>query len=891
MEINNSMYSGLQQIDRARIIYPMLGIIFILILLLGGFVFQVQAQTGNLWTDPENLSNSGSASNPVFVIDSDGSFHIVWMDEYSGLIYVSGDGSEWSVPIPIELPSREVVPFLIADGNGNIHALWRDEQSRLFYSQVRATGFSNLFNWSPSVLISEAALDFDATLDGLGDLHLSYVKQLGTEGSPAGVYYRRLRNGSSVWLTPKLLYESPYFRTLDQDSSNVEVSTSLIGEAVRVFVAWDNRPRERVFLTYSDDIGVTWDIAEEVDQPEAGQIGSGPANIKLHSGGEAVIRVWQVGEQDELCNQYYQVSQDRGETWSKKQSVFEDTPLCLENIQFIDVNGLPILIGKADQVYFSAWDGERWSDPQPQESITSFLDPDTQKLVRLGCNQATHTGNSLVHVVGCDEELGGDIWLLKRQMDDVSDWFPVESGWKTMEQASSALEKIASPIISNDENERIHLFWSQAESQDPSSLGKEIFYSVRKDDQWSPSTGILSSPTGKAEQVSVAENSAGNLFVVWSGGHGGEIFFSQANSDQAFESSSWSEPIELPAPVSIGSSPEIIVDQRDNIHVAYAIPLNEQRGIYFTNSFDLGQSWSNQVQVFDAQNARWDMVDRPVLSRTDNGDLHIIWTRYSLPSGEGPLELYYAKSQDDGETWSSPQLVVEGPVVWSQIIGVGERTVQRVWQQKSRSGSTLWHEQSIDGGETWERIAPVSIFGEILGNPSLSSDIAGRLHLLLVVRSGIDSYFLQHWVFDGQSWTAETSNNFQFSPETEIKSVSSDISDDGLLAVALLNSNLGVHENGEYQLSYTDLELDVPESESITTTASEIPAEVIPTQIPTVQATEPAQPVIQQTPTQVNFPEEAEVPGNINWLVIAGPVLVGIIALVLIVLVVRWLRK
>ncbi|UCF29462.1 MAG: exo-alpha-sialidase, partial [Chloroflexota bacterium] len=368
-------------------------------------------------------------------------------------------------------------------------------------------------------------------------------------------------------------------------------------------------------------------------------------------------------------------------------------------------------------------------------------------------------------------------------------------------------------------------------------------------------------------------------------------FFSQANSDQAFESSSWSEPIELPAPVPIGSSPEIIVDQRDNIHVAYAIPLNEQRGIYFTNSFDLGQTWSNQVQVFDAQNARWDMVDRPVLSRTDNGDLHIIWTRYSLPSGEGPLELYYAKSQDDGETWSSPQLVVEGPVVWSQIIGVGERTVQRVWQQKSSSGSTLWHEQSIDGGETWERIAPVSIFGEILGNPSLSSDIAGRLHLLLVIRSGIDSYFLQHWVFDGQSWTAETSNNFQFSPETEIRSVSSDISDDGLLAVALLNSNLGVRENGEYQLSYTDLELDVPKSESITTTASEIPAEVIPTQIPTVQATEPAPPVIQQTPTQVNFPEEAEVPGNMNWLVIAGPVLVGIIALVLIILFVRWLRK
>jgi hypothetical protein len=883
-------YSLSNQNDRTRITYPIV-VLLILIITFGGTISQVQAQSGDTWSDPENLSNSGSATDPVFVVDSDGISHVLWLDEFAGLIYVAGDGSEWSVPIPMVLPSRDVVPFLIADANGIIHALWRDEESRLFYSWVRASAFSNSSNWSPRALISDAALDFDVTLDDNGDLHLSYVNQLESEQFPAGVYYRRMRDGTFTWLPTSLLYESPYFRSLDLENSNVDVSTSVSGEDTRLFVVWDNRPREKVFLTMSDDYGETWSLAEEVDELQTGGVGSGPANIMVQTVGDEVLLVWRVGEQDTMCNQYYRVSQDRGETWSLNQPIFENSPLCLVDAQFVNGNELPVLMGRADQVYFLAWDGDRWSDPQPQDKLTGFIDTDTQKLVRLGCNQVTQSENSIINVVGCDEGFDGDIWSLKRQMNDLGDWFPVESGWKPMEEADSVPEKISSPRIKNGENDRVHLFWSQAEGQDPDSLGREIFYSVRQDDLWSPSTGVLSSPTGKAEEISVAINTLDRLFVVWSGGLGGEIFFSQADSDQAFAATSWSEPVELPAPVPVGSSPDILIDHAENLLVSYAIPLNEQRGIYFTNSSDLGQTWVEPVQVFDAQSALWDMVDHPDLSITENGDLHIIWTRYSLPTGVGPLELYYAKSWDKGDTWSPPQLVVEGPVVWSQIIGVGENTVQRVWQQESSSGSTLWHEQSTDGGETWERIAPVSIFGEILGNPSLSADTAGRLHLLLVVRSGIDSYILQHWVFDGRSWTAESSNSFQFSPGTEIRSISSDVSDKGLLAVVLLNSSSVLYGSGEYQLTYTDFAMNLPESSSIPSSDAVPTPGKIPTQIPTAQLTESAQPTVQSTPTPVSFPVESDEPVNADWFMIAGPIVVGFIALVVIILIVRWLRR
>ena len=162
------------------------------------------------------------------------------------------------------------------------------------------------------------------------------------------------------------------------------------------------------------------------------------------------------------------------------------------------------------------------------------------------------------------------------------------------------------------------------------------------------------------------------------------------------------------------------------------------------------------------------------------------------------------------------------------------------------------------------------------------------MHLLLVVRSGIDSYILQHWIFDGQSWTAESSNSFQFTPESEVSSITSDISKNGILAVTLLNSNLAMQSFDQYQLFYTDLAMEVP---ALTTSEITPTPDVIPTPIPTIQNTEPFQPQITSTPTPVTFPLDNDNPGNSDWIFVAGPVLVGLIILVVIFLIVRWVRN
>ena len=251
------------------------------------------AQANPGWSDPINLSNSGFADTPSMVIDSDGIYHVVWMDEFAGIIYVTGDGDDWSVLEVVVLPSGDTVPVLFADKNGFIHAFWRDSDDMLFHSRVRAADFNSASAWTSPFLLGESALSFDVALDDNGDFHISFVRPGEAQGFPAGVYYRRLRNESNDWFSPSLLYFSHYLRSTELADSNVDISTSTGDEEVSVYVAWDNRPRGRVYLASSMDGGETWSEPMEVDKPDEGTGTSSTSNIKVGAVGQHVILVWQ----------------------------------------------------------------------------------------------------------------------------------------------------------------------------------------------------------------------------------------------------------------------------------------------------------------------------------------------------------------------------------------------------------------------------------------------------------------------------------------------------------------------------------------------------------------------------------------------------------------------
>jgi hypothetical protein len=304
------------------------------------------------------------------------------------------------------------------------------------------------------------------------------------------------------------------------------------------------------------------------------------------------------------------------------------------------------------------------------------------------------------------------------------------------------------------------------------------------------------------------------------------------------------------------------------------------------------------------------MVDWPHLAITENGQMHVLWARYSLPSGEGPLALLYARSEDGGATWSTPQTVVEKAVGWSQIAANGQNTVNRVWQEGSSGSTTLWHEQSIDGGITWQRTAPVSVFSVTAGLPSLTWDSTGQLQLFQVVKSGLNQYVLQHWRFDGARWSAERSLNLDFSLPTIVLSNASGISSGGDLGVlfSVVSGDQAVN-GAQGQLLFADRMLGDSES-SVTQeipTQSLATVEAAPTSIETLTSTTPTvAPTVPETLEPTPMPSEVvavmtEAPTTIpsdpapsrnSWLTsIVGPVLIGMIILGIAVVSFRVIRN
>jgi hypothetical protein len=239
----------------------------------------VMAQSaGDPWSKPMNLSHSGVAKDPSFVVDSTGVGHVVWRDDVAHYVYTQFDGAKWSTPeitdldhlfrLPIagqsEGPAQTALytgpnPLLIAGPGQYIFAFWISPQGILFTSKVKNQNFADLLAWDTRYVIALEAASFAAAIDARGTLHLAYVRTVDEPGSPAGVYYTRSKSSGLTWSTPVLLYESPYFRRLSVGEANISVATTEADDAVHVSVAWDNRPRKQVFLAQSGDGGANWE--------------------------------------------------------------------------------------------------------------------------------------------------------------------------------------------------------------------------------------------------------------------------------------------------------------------------------------------------------------------------------------------------------------------------------------------------------------------------------------------------------------------------------------------------------------------------------------------------------------------------------------------------------
>ena len=910
-----------------------------------GALVMAQAEIDESWTLPVNLSHSGAATDPVVIRDSDGRVHALWLDSLDGFAYSRGDATAWTPPVAVEVPfftrryypdllarqpTPRFVPGLIAGRDGRVFAFWQDDEASLFVSSVPADEFTIYDAWSEREVLSELVPHYDMSAGPDGRLHLLYIQTFHSELSPAGVYYRQWDDDELAWSEPVPLYESIYFRLLESGDANLAVAAGGDG---RVDVAWDDPRLGVILLAQSQDDGATWsepieivslteyeaevEVESPADEPESQVLTLMSQMLGLESTSAGGLHlVWQISGA-EVCDLYYQFSADGGSSWDEPQNFANGQCGSAKQVLLAEGGELLVLLEGVAGGKLLAWDGAIWSEPYllPDE----FEDSETGRAVVLGCVQLLMLDGDRLMVVGCDRAGGGEIWMLAQEQGSsaaglfvtptpipTSVWgAPVDVALGAAE--SPRIARSPSMVADAEIEGRFHLIWSQPAKNDPDGPGREIVYArwdVLDQERFPRPVILFTSQEAKADQPALAADAGGRLHLVWSGNQVGEIMYSRAEAESAFNPSNWGDPQLLPMLHPSGSRPQIAIGRDGVIHVVYVVALNEGRSVFHTFSTDGGDNWSEPTTIGDGVEAGWPMVEHPTLAIGGDGVIHVAWSIFPLQGSLLPSAIYTARSSDGGATWSEPFEVADGAVDWPQLAAVGALEVHLVYAETA-GREVPQHRWSADGGQTWTRSNWIPALTGFSGPVKLVIDEAGRIHLVAVsvpdetADSDDDHLLLYHQIWVGERWIELDAGPARvLEGITPLSSISGVAAGDRL-GLTLAGSRLAESEDED---DGEDMTVGLM---ALLSRSLELPA-VMPTPLPTLTPTPTPLPQPTATPTMSPTPTPdlsgdtsadvqvgpVSLPGSWVGLVLgAVPAAILVVFSLLVVWAVRWIRR
>lgn len=724
-----------------------------------------QAPTGDGWSQPVNLSNSGSTTGPLVVVDDENVTHVIWYDEFAGYRYTSaGEDEVWSPPVGVGFPFGDFRPRLLVGPNNLIYAFWIDGRGILNSSRVFVRDFGKANSWEPRTPLAQNVLSFDATIDKDNVIHLAYITHTDLDLLPAGVYYRQIAPGGG-WTIPKNLYASQYFRAMAAEQASLSVAApdainAGSGESEadsesetgirNVLVAWDEPALHKVLMRRSPDGGENWEDPVVVDQPSVETGSARPFDLEATIWKDQFLLVWKRQMGESSCSIMYRVSGD-ALNWSAPGFIFDEGG-CPTGSGFL-AQREDLLIWQVsinNQVYLLAWDGSRWSEPQVQPELAGFLDPATARTLTLGCRDMFYqVEQNRLHVVGCDLDGSQDIWITRKTFAELEAWFPPPQSWIGPMEVAQAPFGISGLNIMAGPQGSIHALWAQPVAQNDAGT---LHYSGWNGQAWTDPAPVLRPRGGKFNQLTAGISGAGDLMIIWQGDEACQIYFSRAPGSRAFSSVEWMDPALLPTPTGTCSSPALAAGPQETVFAAYTVAINEGRGVYLNRSPDGGRTWEPPVRVFDAQAAQWEMVDHPVIA-FDGGRLHMLWRHGLLLDPAAGQGLGYAYSDDLGQTWSAADTSVKDRLRWAGLAAAGG-AVYRVWQQAGAEYPVIVTQVSADGGQHWGQPVSIASFSDIIDSPSLLVDPAGRVNLVQLNRDYLNKVVLQHWIWYNQGWAA-----------------------------------------------------------------------------------------------------------------------------------------
>jgi hypothetical protein len=194
----------------------------------------------------------------------------------------------------------------------------------------------------------------------------------------------------------------------------------------------------------------------------------------------------------------------------------------------------------------------------------------------------------------------------------------------------------------------------------------------------------------------------GTLYVTWVDTRDGDynIYFSRSED----RGRTWLTPNVRVSDVPTGLEdypPSMAIDESGTLYTTWT-RYQRAKHIYFAKSSDRGNTWTSSVQVDDNSNG---VKKLPVVCVDVSGDIYVVWEDHR-PYDD--TDIYFARSTDGGETWTDPNIRInDDPSAYqhSPSMVIDPWGVLYVAYDGHPEGeySHIYLVKSTDGGDTWSR--------------------------------------------------------------------------------------------------------------------------------------------------------------------------------------------
>ncbi len=220
------------------------------------------------------------------------------------------------------------------------------------------------------------------------------------------------------------------------------------------------------------------------------------------------------------------------------------------------------------------------------------------------------------------------------------------------------------PGIAIDEQDNVHVVWSDTSDIDSSGTDADIFYKMKDSstDQWPPVEVVSIGSIQSSYQPEIAVDSQGDVHTVWHDHHhydGSDVDVIYRERDSY--SNDWSPLTIISSESTDGSySADIAVDSLDNIHVVWFDSTNDLYGSgidtdVFYKKWEPITFWSSGFALsFESDSPS----TRPQIVIDIDDNIHVAWTDHSDIYNAGTdSDIFYRYWGSSTFTWS-PNIVI-----------------------------------------------------------------------------------------------------------------------------------------------------------------------------------------------------------------------------------------